>query len=585
MPSKPLCMNGEKPGCTWTSTLHRLFSPYLSPTGTASYLRNSCDTLNKPTKAYLLPSGVLWRSFLAKCVYRDLLPLEAQEPIPNPQKFNLKNRRRRRFARMNEYGLGAVIFYEIPFNSFGEVKEDSSFTRIERWTLKGVFGDGEPTSGTGMGVEELLEGIDARIVYIPLYACTSFVTGQIMNSFFRRLNSNERSMNPVCIPGGFGFGVDSEGFNLFDNGLGLSGSTASNPWFCLDVNAEQSVPIFRPTPTEELAKRSRSGIKSGIETVNANDHYLSSVKTQYELQDPQMTPQTKLVPDNEEYESIGHPSDEQWELDWLDAELCCGSYRLVPGAHNQPVSKDSKTNTHQQDEYEDQDDEESFVTAMESFISDDRLRTLVPEKDNQSQDSHMYSSNSVAVSPRLIDANPTPTIISPPNAGLPIHIPQTFALSSITNLTSADSIATVSTLPAENPRSEAKPCSSFNVGDNSIRPDARSTSESINVPSSSPLSSSDLGFPSCSVISQLAIPSLFPFLPNKFTSSGLSRHPSLVSSDSSNSSQSVRTPFSVSSYSLPSQDRRLKRSLSLSLPVANKADGKDRKISRRSEGI
>ncbi|KAJ3739654.1 hypothetical protein DFH05DRAFT_1512144, partial [Lentinula detonsa] len=81
---------------------------------------------------------------------------------------------------MAEYGLGAIIFYEIPFKSSSELENtdnDKNYSPQcnDQWTLGSVFGDGDPGSETGMSVEELLEGIDARIVYVPLYACTSFV--------------------------------------------------------------------------------------------------------------------------------------------------------------------------------------------------------------------------------------------------------------------------------------------------------------------------------------------------------------------------------------------------------------------------
>ncbi|KAK0194768.1 hypothetical protein F5146DRAFT_1022606 [Armillaria mellea] len=63
----------------------------------------------------------------------------------------------------------------------------------------------------GMGaVEDLFDGIGVRVSFVPLYACTSFVTGQIMNARFHNI-----AMVPV--PSHSGFSVDSVSFNFFDS--------------------------------------------------------------------------------------------------------------------------------------------------------------------------------------------------------------------------------------------------------------------------------------------------------------------------------------------------------------------------------
>ncbi|KAJ4470376.1 hypothetical protein C8J55DRAFT_608272 [Lentinula edodes] len=399
----------QRPNCTWSSTLCRLLNPttrFNHPWESSPYSTTvdaGSATLINSKESYFRPPGILWRSFVAKCVYKDLYALNVQEPN---LKLDFGPSNRRRVARMNEYGLGAVVFYEIPFNSLS--KRDTS---PKEWTLGGVFGNGDPSSGTGMTVDELLDAIDVQLVYIPLYACTSFVTGQVMNSFFRRLQSHQEKMDPICVPGGFGFSVCSEGFTLFDHGLGsLSSSIPAASRFAtrqsnagsiyMNVDRECSNPVSLLRPI--LTKESNEGARSSRNKTDSS-HEIVNVKNTNDADD-------------------------------LDKQ--------------QP----------DQDEDEEQDAEESFVTALESLLSDDCLPIDKFKDGSQARSSPMRS----PVSGDIFLKADAYTLTIAPNTTItatildsrhPIHvIPDLPALSSIVDLKSAGSIVTESKRTGSSPK-------------------------------------------------------------------------------------------------------------------------------------
>ena len=92
------------------------------------------------------PAGILWRSVLAQSIFSDL---------------SLKLASGRRFLPLHHLGLCGVILYELP----GQAQNGE-------FTISSVFGD---SSDPGMDTEELLDGVRAKLVYAPAYACTSFV--------------------------------------------------------------------------------------------------------------------------------------------------------------------------------------------------------------------------------------------------------------------------------------------------------------------------------------------------------------------------------------------------------------------------
>ncbi|KAK0241019.1 hypothetical protein EDD85DRAFT_817333 [Armillaria nabsnona] len=147
------------PSLTWSTNISRLLSsksPSRPSLGPAHY-----------------PAGEIWKRVVVESVFQDLL-------------HSPEMKGRRRFLRMDEHGLGGVILYEIPHD----------------WTVDSVLDMG--------AVEDLFDGIGVRVSFVPLYACTSFVTGQVMNARFHNV-----AMVPV--PSHSGFSVDALSFNLFDS--------------------------------------------------------------------------------------------------------------------------------------------------------------------------------------------------------------------------------------------------------------------------------------------------------------------------------------------------------------------------------
>ncbi|KAK0462309.1 uncharacterized protein EV420DRAFT_1523996 [Desarmillaria tabescens] len=147
------------PSSTWSANISRLLSS------------KSPSRINPGPVNY--PAGEIWKRVVVESVFQDLL---------QPEEMKGK----RRFIRMDEHGLGGIILYEIP----------------QDWTIESVLGMSV--------VEDLFDGIGVRVSFVPLYACTSFVTGQIMNARFHNVDM-------VPVPSHSGFSVDSLSFTLFDS--------------------------------------------------------------------------------------------------------------------------------------------------------------------------------------------------------------------------------------------------------------------------------------------------------------------------------------------------------------------------------
>ncbi|KAL0069498.1 hypothetical protein AAF712_003533 [Marasmius tenuissimus] len=96
-----------------------------------------------------------------------------------------------------------------------------------------------------MTEEQLMDEIQVRVVYTPSYACTSFITGQVMQSFLRERAGNANSIRPVPAPSGLGIGIEARSLNFFDHSL----SSSSSPTL-LDVRK-----LLRPVPPTYCAPR------------------------------------------------------------------------------------------------------------------------------------------------------------------------------------------------------------------------------------------------------------------------------------------------------------------------------------------
>ncbi|KAI3613709.1 hypothetical protein WG66_013654 [Moniliophthora roreri] len=91
-----------------------------------------------------------------------------------------------------------------------------SIPQREDGTLGKVLGKDNPYGG--MRREDFFDEIQVKIVYTSLYACTSFVTGQAMNAFFRG------SDPPVPASAGLGF---SAAFSVSECGTPMSNPTTT----------------------------------------------------------------------------------------------------------------------------------------------------------------------------------------------------------------------------------------------------------------------------------------------------------------------------------------------------------------------
>ncbi|KAJ3811258.1 hypothetical protein F5876DRAFT_75992 [Lentinula aff. lateritia] len=181
----------------------------------------------------------------------------------------------------------------------------------------------------------------------------------------------------------------------------------------MNVDRERSNPgpVLRPIPTKE-----GNGDARGSRNKANSTHQIVNVKNTNDADDLDKQ-QLDVSPRNLQIMPT-HGQDEQWELDWVDAELSLGFCR-------------STTTTEHEDNVilrqdEEQDAEESFVTAN-SPLSDD------------SRSSHTCSPVSGAVFIKVDASNPsiapnttiTTTII---DAGHSIHVtPNLPSLSSMTN--------------------------------------------------------------------------------------------------------------------------------------------------------
>ena len=143
------------PCSLWSSALHSVLIPAPRP----DYLVETHKNFNPLRHRH--SAGLIWKRTLGHCLYCDLSEEEASASLV---------RQRRRFARLESLGLSGVILYEIPA---GPVSTTDAPPR--RMTLKSVFGDPTDPNQHGMDVDDLLDSINARVIYFPSYACTSFI--------------------------------------------------------------------------------------------------------------------------------------------------------------------------------------------------------------------------------------------------------------------------------------------------------------------------------------------------------------------------------------------------------------------------
>ncbi|KXN87853.1 hypothetical protein AN958_08042 [Leucoagaricus sp. SymC.cos] len=125
------------------------------------------------------PPGHIWKHIFSVCVYSDLDGL-------NP---TVLWRRNTRFVRLEDFGLSGVILYELP------VFHGIDGRTRPRLTLEGVFGCEKRDYEDGMSIGDLLDAADAKLVYFPAYACTSFIVRILAYSFFVSTSASSLAPN------------------------------------------------------------------------------------------------------------------------------------------------------------------------------------------------------------------------------------------------------------------------------------------------------------------------------------------------------------------------------------------------------
>ncbi|KAF9257199.1 hypothetical protein L218DRAFT_965548 [Marasmius fiardii PR-910] len=216
------------PSQNWSSTIKRLLVDYAiagpSFDSTTSY-GNPSRPAGYLARSSRHPHGTIWREFVAKCVFFDLM-----KGISVP---------RRRIARMYEAGLGAIVMYEIPRSETPGAKDSAPLC----WNVENVFGCPDDSLKLGMGQEEFLDKIQVQLAYTPSYACTSFVSGQVMNALVQTYDT-KADIQPIPAPGGFGFAIAAKSFTAFDNGLSRSPPVATD----LAAKVLRVVPVSNCAP-------------------------------------------------------------------------------------------------------------------------------------------------------------------------------------------------------------------------------------------------------------------------------------------------------------------------------------------------
>jgi len=155
---------------TCTIPIHHLLS-FPGQIDSQEYYESSYDQY-LPSNAHLIlrrssrhPAGEIWKHTFSICVHSDL----------EICKVSSNNRR---FSWLEDRGLSGIILYEVP------VTPGTGGYMHPSFTLEEAFGREENEYEDGMGVTELLDSTNARLVYFPSYACTSFFVRDTMNRIF-----------------------------------------------------------------------------------------------------------------------------------------------------------------------------------------------------------------------------------------------------------------------------------------------------------------------------------------------------------------------------------------------------------------
>lgn len=128
-------------------------SQILRPASSITLFNHHTSTVSPSSH----PTGEIWKHIFSVCVYSDLAGT-------SPTTW----RKNRRFVRIERFGLSGVVLYQIPITREKDKRIRPTFTLDE------VFGSEEYDYQDGMSITQLLDSTNAKMVYFPAYACTSF---------------------------------------------------------------------------------------------------------------------------------------------------------------------------------------------------------------------------------------------------------------------------------------------------------------------------------------------------------------------------------------------------------------------------
>lgn len=120
--------------------------------------------------------GCIWRTKLARSVYETLREQEAKLGAVGSRggktsSSGATTSGEAQIIRMYEHGLSAVVLCTVPHAGQGYLSSSA-------------IDGSEVFHGEALSFEKLVDVVDARVVYFPSYACTSFASGQAISSFF-----------------------------------------------------------------------------------------------------------------------------------------------------------------------------------------------------------------------------------------------------------------------------------------------------------------------------------------------------------------------------------------------------------------
>jgi hypothetical protein len=145
---------------SWTCKLYNVLRPAPPDSITPQLAKSFSRFRHSP--------GDIWKHTFSNAIYHDLSGVALEHDSMGAVTW-------RRFVRVEHIGLSGIIFYQLLAPSSKQALETHADDDVSYYlNLENVFGDLDNPSDSGMGLDELLDTVDAKMVYFPAYACTSF---------------------------------------------------------------------------------------------------------------------------------------------------------------------------------------------------------------------------------------------------------------------------------------------------------------------------------------------------------------------------------------------------------------------------